>query len=109
MNSLELILFILALLSIIYSVVLFIQLTFYYNKFKRNNIKDYPKYVIGGKYYCEFVSDNPFEKDLIDEAFILDIKENDRGEAYVKYMINNGSKTYTKGIDEFAALYKQKV
>lgn len=74
-----------------------------------NDINNYPGYIIGGKYYCKFVATNPFEKDFTDEAIILDMKENNKGETYVKYMINGEPVTYIEGIDAFATWYKQNV
>lgn len=109
MEYIEFFLGIFILATIFYCGGILSWLIFFKESPRSNDINNYPGYIIGGKYYCRFIATNPFEKDFTDEAFILDIKENDRGEAYVKYMINEGSKTYTKGIDEFAALYKQNI
>ena len=70
-------------------------------------IKNYPDYIIGGEYIFEFVSDNPFEENIRTTAKILDLKENHKGETYVKYIIVDiPKKIQTKSIDDFAYYYK---
>lgn len=108
MEYIEFFLGIFILATIFYCGGMLIWLIFF-KEFPSNDINNYPGYIIGSKYYCQFIATNPFEKDFTDEAIILDMKENDKGETYVKYMINGGPTTYIEGIDTFATWYKQNI
>ena len=98
-----------AIVSSVLIIHLFVFLLYklYCKEPKPNDIKNYPDYIIGGEYFCEYISNNPFEKNIRTTAKILDLKENHKGETYVKYSIVDApEKIQTKSIDDFADYYK---
>ena len=74
-----------------------------FNKFNKRS--SYPWIRIGEKYKWVIRSDNPFESETISTCTVTEIKEDDNGDAWVKY--KTGICTFSEPIGDFASKYRE--
>lgn len=74
-----------------------------YNKFNKRS--SYPWIYAGGKYKWVSHPVNPFESEIISICTVTEIKEDDNGDAWVKY--KTGICTYSEPIGDFASKYSE--